>query len=348
MPADLWALYRQMLFCRRFEEAVARLWSAGLILGEMHLAAGEEAVAAGVVAHLKDGDAMALDARGTPELLLRGADPVAVLRELLGRPDGLCAGRGGHMHLFAPALGAASSGIVGASGPAALGFALAGQMLRPGMVAVAFFGDGALNQGMLMEAFNLAAAWKLPVLFVCKDNGWAITTDTQNVTGGTPAGRARGFGLAVFEANGSDVLAVWEQAGAAIERARAGGPAFLHARVPRLAGHFLGDALTRSATQPLREGLPQTLPALRSALRPRGARPRERLAALGALLGMVRRQRQAGDSSRDPLVWARRRLAADVAAEPALDGLEADVAGQVERIVAEALAETPAQGAESR
>ena len=166
MQPDLWALYRQMLRSRLFEEAVKRLWEEGLISGEMHLAIGEEAIAAAVVAHLGDGDAMALDHRGTPLLLMRGVDPVLLLREFLGQADGLCSGHGGHMHLYSRQHLAASSGIVGASGPAGVGFGLAAQYLRPGTCAVAFFGEGAMNQGMLLESMNLAVAWNLPVFFV--------------------------------------------------------------------------------------------------------------------------------------------------------------------------------------
>jgi pyruvate dehydrogenase E1 component alpha subunit len=118
MNPDLWDLYRQMLRSRLFEAAVMRLWREGKISGEMHLGRGEEAIAAGVVAHLQDGDALALDHRGTAPLLMRGMDPVLLLREFLGRADGLCAGMGGHMHLFSPSHLAASSGIVGAAGPA--------------------------------------------------------------------------------------------------------------------------------------------------------------------------------------------------------------------------------------
>src|SRR5512136_2042242 len=132
MPPDATALYALMLKCRLFEEAVAELWQQGLISGEMHLGTGEEAVIAGVVSQLRDGDAVALDHRGTAALLVRGVDPGLLLRELLGRPGGLCGGMGGHMHLFSRAHLAASSGIVGAAGPAAAGFALSAQFLRPG------------------------------------------------------------------------------------------------------------------------------------------------------------------------------------------------------------------------
>lgn len=171
MSHDLWSLYALMLKARLFEEATAKLWHEGMISGEMHLGTGEEAIIAGIVSHLKEGDAMALDHRGTAALLMRGVEPVLLLREFLGCKDGLCGGMGGHMHLFSKEHLAASSGIVGAEGPAAVGFALAAQYLRPGAIAVAFFGDGAMNQGMLMESMNLASVWKLPVLFVCKDDG---------------------------------------------------------------------------------------------------------------------------------------------------------------------------------
>jgi len=183
-----------MLRCRRFEEAVAQLWRDGLISGEMHLGTGEEAIIAGIVPQLRADGALALDHRGTAALLLRGVDPALILAELLGRPDGLCGGMGGHMHLFAREHLAASSGIVGAAGPAAAGFALAARFLRPGTLAVAFFGEGAMNQGMLLEALNLAAAWSLPVLFVCKDDGWSITTDSDRMTGSDLSVRARGLG----------------------------------------------------------------------------------------------------------------------------------------------------------
>jgi len=151
---------------------------------------GEQSIAAAIVSRLTEGDALALDHRGTPPMLMRGVDPVALLREFLGSRDGLCGGQGGHMHLFAPEKLAASSGIVGAAGPAAVGFALAGQGLRPGTVSVAFFGDGATSQGMLMETLNLAVVWNLPVIFIGKDNGWAITTSARSVVGRSLLARA--------------------------------------------------------------------------------------------------------------------------------------------------------------
>jgi pyruvate dehydrogenase E1 component alpha subunit len=197
---------------RHFERTIAELWREGRICGEMHLGIGEEAIAAGVVAHLREGDGLAVDHRSTPPLVARGVDLEAMLLEMLGSEDGLCRARGGHMHLFSAEHLAASSGIVGAGGPMACGFALAAQRLRPGAVGVGFFGDGAMNQGMLLEALNLAQAWRLPVLFVCKDNRWAISphaharsgcrpsasTGSTQSAGAISAGGQLGFSNALF------------------------------------------------------------------------------------------------------------------------------------------------------
>lgn len=343
MPPDLWSLYESMLRCRLFEEAVAQLWRDGLISGEMHLGTGEEAIIAGIVPQLRADDALALDHRGTAALLLRGVDPALILRELLGRPDGLCGGMGGHMHLFAREHLAASSGIVGAAGPAAAGFALAARCLRPGTLAVAFFGEGAMNQGMLLEALNLAAAWSLPVLFVCKDDGWSITTDSDRMTGSDLSLRARGLGVQAVETDGRDVSQVWEAAAPAIARARAGqGPTFLRGRCVHLEGHFLGYALLRATRDPLRE-LPPILGSLvRAFARPGGAGRRERLsglrqvmAATTATLRDPRRER-----SNDPVARAHDELART---DPSrLRELEAAVARAIRAIVASALQENAA------
>jgi pyruvate dehydrogenase E1 component alpha subunit len=254
MQPELWSPYRQMLRCRLFEEAARDLWQQGSISGEMHLGLGEEAIVVGVLAHLRDDDAMALDHRSTPPLVARGVDLTLLIKELVGSPDGLCSGRGGHMHLFSRQHLAASSGIVGASAPAAAGFALAGQLLRPQSVAVAFFGEGAMNQGMVMEAMNLAVAWKLPVLFVCKDNDWAITTRSSTVTGGRLMARAASFDMATRKVAGWKVEEVWSAAERLIRRARRGrGPSFLLAECAHLEGHFLGDPLLRVVRRPLQE-----------------------------------------------------------------------------------------------
>ena len=342
MPPDLWSTYALMLRSRLFEEAIAQFWQDGLISGEMHLGTGEEAIIAGVVSQLREGDAMALDHRGTAALLMRGVDPVLILRELLGYADGLCGGRGGHMHLFSKEHLAASSGIVGAAGPTAAGFALSAQYLRPGAIAVAFFGEGAMNQGMLMESMNLATVWNLPVLFVCKDDGWAITTQSESMTGGVLNERARGLGLQAVEVDGCELSQVWEASEKAIERARSGqGPTFLHARCVHLEGHFLGLQQLRVVRDPLRELPGIVSPLTRSFLQPGGAIFRERLAGikiiLAAVFSTLRDPRQ--DSANDPIRRARTTLQSDPVR---LQELEDQVAQGISNVVASVMAEVTA------
>jgi acetoin:2,6-dichlorophenolindophenol oxidoreductase subunit alpha len=349
MEPDLWVLYGLMLRSRLFEEAVTRLWNDGLISGEMHLGTGEEAIAAGVVSQLRDGDAMALDHRGTPPLLMRGVSPVAILREMLGLPGGLCGGRGGHMHMFSRAHLAASSGIVGAAGPMAAGFALSARSLRPGALAVAFFGEGAMNAGMMMESMNLAAAWNLPVLFVCKDDRWSITTESSAMTGGQLGDRANGLGIPAAKADGRDVVRVWEAARAAMERARSGGgPTFLHAQCVHLEGHFLGYQLLRMTRNPLREMPAVAIPLTRSLLGQGTASLGERLSGLrqvaATLLSTLRDPR--GVSENDPLARARAALAsaapatgALASAAPRLEEMEDAIGREIEGILSDSLRE---------
>jgi len=336
---DLWTLYAHMLRSRLYEEAVSKLWHDGLVSGEMHLGTGEEAIVAGVVSQLRDGDALALDHRGTSALLVRGVDPVSILREMLGRPDGLCGGMGGHMHLFSRGHLAASSGIVGAAGPTAAGFALAAQHTGGGGVAVGFFGDGAMNQGMLMESLNLAAVWKLPALFVCKDDGWAITTRSEGMSGTDPSARARGLGLPAVEVDGRDVAAVWHAARASIERARTGGgPGFLHARCVHLEGHFLGFQLKKIADGPLKEMSGMAMPLTRSLLGRGGGSLRERTAGLKEVLSAVRSALRDArrDEDNDPIRRARQPLETE---PERLKDLEDRIEGEVGEVLETALEE---------
>jgi pyruvate dehydrogenase E1 component alpha subunit len=303
-----------MVRARALEEALAVLWREGRVSGEMHLGMGEEGVAAGVAAHLRAGDAVALDHRGTPVLTALGVDPVLLLKEMLGREDGLNRGRAGHMHLMSPEHLAACSGIVGSSAPMGAGFALAARALRPGSVAVAFFGDGAMNQGMLLETLNLAAAWSLPLLLVCKDNDWAITTRSSSVTAGDLSQRAAAFGLPVADVDGLEVEEVHRAAGEAVERARRGnGPSFLRARVSRLEGHFLGDLMVRTGRHPLGEGREVLTGGVSSALASGGAGLGARVAGVLRLVDLLRRARaDRRDTRDDPLERARRRLGREV------------------------------------
>jgi pyruvate dehydrogenase E1 component alpha subunit len=274
------ALYRQMLRMRRFEELLARLWERGRVSGELHLGIGEEGIVAGVVDHVGDGDALALDHRSTPAMVGRGTDLELLALEMIGDAAGLCGGRGGHMHLFDPERLVASSGIVGASGPLACGFALGADRLRPGRIAVAFLGESAINQGMMMESMNLAAVWRLPVLFVVKDNGWAITTWSPTMTAGSLRVRAKGLGVRYRRVDGRDVAAVWRTAGSLIEDLRSGrSPAVLHATCRRPRGHFEGDPLVRMVTD-TRELSAEVGPLVRAFAKPGAASLGGRIAGL--------------------------------------------------------------------
>jgi acetoin:2,6-dichlorophenolindophenol oxidoreductase subunit alpha len=288
--ADLARLFLQMARIRQLEVQLGSLWQQGRISGELHLGIGEEAAVAGVVDHLVEGDSLALDHRSTPPLVARGINLTALVLEMLGAPEGLCGGMGGHMHLFDPDRLAASSGIVEATGPMACGFVLAAAHLRQGAVAVAFFGEGAANQGMLMESLNLVSVWALPVVFVCKDNRLAVTTLSRTVTAGGLARRAACFSIPAVRVSGADVGAVWRAAATAISRARAGRGA---ARDPAASSGEFAPGLLRAVTA-----------------HP-GAPLRDRIRGAGALLPpMV----TAGVAARlrlgDPLARARHRLGA--------------------------------------
>jgi pyruvate dehydrogenase E1 component alpha subunit len=337
MDFDLWHLYRHMYRSRLFEEAIERLWQNGDISGELHLGIGEEAIAAGIVTQMSEGDALALDHRGTPPLIMRGIDPASILKELLGKQDGLCGGLGGHMHLLSRDHLAVSSGMVGASGPAAAGFALAARYLRPGTIAIAFFGEGAANQGMLLETMNLAGVWKLPVLFICKDNEWAITTHSPQFTSGNLVERARGFGIHAQEVDGRNVEAVWKASKIAIERARNGrGPTFLHARhIQHQPGHMVSMPFTRVTRQPLKALTPIVLPMMRSFLRVKGAPLRQRVDSLLDILKLLASSHKAHSSKDyDPVWLTRQRLGRDLSH---LTDLERDARIEIKKAVETAL-----------
>ena len=309
MAYDELRLYRMMMTSRRLEEELTRLWREGLISAEMHPGVGEEGIVAGVADHLSDGDAVASDHRSTPPFVMRGVDLTAIVAECLGSQAGLGHGLGGHMHLMSKDHLMAASGIVGCSGPVACGFALAHQHLRPDRVAVAFFGEGAMNQGMLMESLNLAGCWRLPVVFVCKDNGMAITTPSERVTAGNLPDRVRGFGIPAVEVDGADVEAVWQAAGEAVLRARrGGGPGYIHASCVRPEGHLLGDPLLRIVRSPVAELKDRVGPLARAVIGARGASVGGRVGSLAGITGML--ARSAGMRGRDPVEKLRTSLSA--------------------------------------
>lgn len=336
MEPDILSLYRQMLRSRLFEEKVLELWEAGHISGEMHLGLGEEAIVAGVVTHLQDGDAMALDHRGTPPLVMRGLDLVSILKELLGQKDGLCGGWGGHMHLFSRELLVASTGIVGATGPMAAGFALSAQNLRPFNIAVSFFGEGAVNQGMVMESMNLAVAWNLPVLFVCKDNELAITTYSPTVTGGSLLERSRSFGMDVYELNGMDVEKIWTIAGEAIQNVRdQNGPVFILAKCAHFEGHMLGDPLLRVVRHPLQRGKEMSGGLIRATFAKKGISKEDRVKRLSGITALLKKA-AAGQKKKenDPLHFTRQKLLKD---RTHLEQIEHDVREEIDVAVKAAL-----------
>ena len=335
MIPDLWKLYRQMLKSRIFEEKVIELWEKGSIFGEMHTGLGEEAIVAGTIDHLQEGDAMALDHRGTPPLVMRGVDMSVLLHEFLGNNEGICRGYGGHMHLFSREYITASSGIVGASGPLGSGFALALQHLHPGKLAFAFFGEGALNQGMLLESFNLASAWKLPVLFVCKDNSLAITTDSTSVTGGDIPDRIKGFGIPVFEVDGLDVEDVWQAGFESVKYIREGnGPYFIHARCVHLEGHFLGDPLLSITRDTIGQVKQRSGPLLKSVMAGKGASFSEKLKGMKTISVLAAKAAKQSRKSNDPLEVTRKNLSGEVSR---LLKLEAEVRTEIQDKINEVL-----------
>jgi len=238
-------LYQRLLRIRLFEEKAAEVWHRALISGELHLYSGQDAVAAGVCAHLRPEDSVTADHRGHGPLLAKGVDFNKMMAELMGRKTGLCQGKGGHMHLFEPSLSYGCGSIIGSNLPLALGPALAAKMQGKDLVAVAFFGEGAANQGTFHESLNLAAIWKLPVLFVCLDNKWAVSVPkSQSTAVPWNADRASAYGVPGVLVGGMDVVAVYEAAGPLIERARRGeGPSLLEATCYRYRGHFETDPL---------------------------------------------------------------------------------------------------------
>jgi pyruvate dehydrogenase E1 component alpha subunit len=240
-------VYRRMRTIRVFEEKLAELVMAGELAGFLHLYAGEEAVAVGVCTHLGDGDVVTSTHRGHGHCIAKGVELRAMMAELFGRRTGVCKGKGGSMHiadLDRGMLGA--NGIVGAGIPLAVGAALTASVKRTGGVAVAFFGDGATNQGQFHEALNLAAVWRLPVLFVVENNLYGEATPYEFVTPVRDlADRAAAYAMPCGIVDGMDVFAVHERAAEAIARARrGGGPTLLECKTYRYFGHYVGDPLT--------------------------------------------------------------------------------------------------------
>src|SRR5262245_49861201 len=242
---ELLVLYEQMAVIRRTEKAAHDLFMSGLVKGTTHLAAGQEAVAVGASAALLPEDYVFATYRGHHHAMARGASAEACLAELMSKATGLCRAKGGSMHLTKAAVGMLGSyAIVGSHLPMAAGAAWSAKLRNSGQVAVAFFGDGATNIGAFHEALNLAAVWKLPVLFVCENNFYMEYTPIRSVTSvdNPAADRARGHDIPSDIVDGNDVVVVQEAVPAAAERARSGaGPTVIEAQTYRHYGHSRAD-----------------------------------------------------------------------------------------------------------
>jgi len=238
------AFYRTMRLIRRFEERVVELVNRDEIPGVTHEYVGQEAVAAGVCHALRPDDVITSTHRGHGHILAKGGDPRRMMAELMGKATGYNRGRGGSMHIADLSLGIyGANGIVGAGAPIACGAALAAALQGSGRVAAAFFGDGGMNQGVVHEALNLAAIWKLPVIFVCENNGYAISAPIRQMAAVERlADRAAGYGMPGESVEGMDVLAVDAAATRAVQRARSGGgPTLLECVTYRFVGHFTAE-----------------------------------------------------------------------------------------------------------
>lgn len=247
-------MYATMVRIRRFEERIRELYfadklpafdiAAGLIPGEMHLSAGQEPVAVGMRPHLHAGDAITATHRPHHVAIAQGVDLNKMAAEIFGRETGLGRGKGGHMHLFSVEPNFGCSGIIGEGMPVAVGAAMAFRARGTDNIALSYFGEGAANQGAFHESINLAALWKLPVVFICEDNAYAISVPKAASTAiPDNSDRASAYGIPGVLVSDNDPVAVYEVMGAAMDRARRGdGPSLIEIKTDRLWGHFEGDA----------------------------------------------------------------------------------------------------------
>lgn len=302
------ALHRTMVSIRHFETTAGELFAAGKLPGFIHLSIGQEAVAAGVCAALSDSDYITTTHRGHGHCIAKGGRVLEMMAELFGREGGYALGRSGSMHIADNAVGIlGANAIVGGGIPMAVGGGFAGQLAGRGQVSVAFFGDGAVGEGVLHESLNLAALWKLPVIFVCEHNGYAeMTPLSSHLANPRVTDLAASYGMATRAVDGNDVGEVLRAARDAVSRARAGeGPTLIEASTTRWRGHFEGD--------------------------PQRYRPREEIEAM---------------TERDPLPAWRSVLEStyDVATEE-LDRMDAEIRSQVMSAADEAEAMPPSDPA---
>lgn len=273
-------MYRNMVVIREFEEKVRELFTEGKIVGAAHSYVGEEAVAVGVAANLRPDDWITSTHRGHGHLIAKGGDPKFMFAELYGKRTGYCKGKGGSQHIADLNMGIlGANGIVGGGIPIANGAALAARYNGTDQVAVCFFGDGASNEGTFHEALNMASLWKLPVIFVCENNLYGVSTRQdrhQNIE--DVAQRGAGYGMPGLVVDGNDVLAVYEAAAEAVKRARTGsGPTLIECKTYRWYGHSLREdgSAYRSAEEVESWKRRDPIPALRDKILAMGAATKE-------------------------------------------------------------------------
>ena len=252
-----WEAYRRMALIRAFETKAAECFTRSELAGNIHLYMGQEASGVGTCLALRETDYITSTHRGHGHCLAKGASPDRAMAELFGKETGYCRGRGGSMHIVDVKLGIlGANGIVGAGIPLAAGSALASKVRGDGAVTVAFFGDGASNQGTFHETLNMAAAWKLPVVFLLENNHYGVSTEIHRITNTEYlAPRAAAYGIPGVTVDGTDVEAVYHAAAEAVERARSGGgPTLVETLVYRYQGHYCGDPAAYRPKEYLTEG----------------------------------------------------------------------------------------------
>ncbi len=241
--ADYLRMYRQMVRIRTFEDNANQLYLSAKMPGLTHMYSGEEAVAVGICEALTDDDRITSTHRGHGHCVAKGANFKEMFCELLGKEEGYCRGKGGSMHIADQSHGnLGANAIVGGSMGIATGSALRAKLLGQDDVTVCFFGDGATAQGLLYEVMNMAALWKLPVIYACENNGYSEYTKTEEIAAGSITARAEAFGIEAFKVDGQDVLAVNELTQKLVARCRKGeGPFFIELETYRYHGHHVGD-----------------------------------------------------------------------------------------------------------
>jgi acetoin:2,6-dichlorophenolindophenol oxidoreductase subunit alpha len=232
-------LYKKMLLIRKCEEHLSNATKEGAFPGAVHLCIGQEAIAVSVCDHLTDDDWISSTHRGHGHFIAKGGDVNKMMAEIYGKATGICNGKGGSMHVADFKKGImGANGVVGGGMGLAIGAALAASMDKKNKVSVVFFGDGAANQGVLMEAMNVSSLWKLPLIFVCENNQYSEFTHTSEVTSGKIIDRAKPFGIPTLEVDGNNFIEMWQASAQAVLRARNNqGPTFIEAHTYRQRGH---------------------------------------------------------------------------------------------------------------